>query len=493
MRVERFEDRLLLATFLVNDTADTISGSGTTGTLQGYVSTASGGLNRFTCNVPVVDGKPHHFALVVSTTAGTQTIVAYVDGVAVSTSSVAASAENFQQTFGLCETGTTGTTAVVAGVSDVALYTSALSAARVLAHYQAGAGTLTETTGNRIARILGYAGLISSEYALAAGAVTVGPQDLAGKSVVAACQAMAVTEGGGAVVFVDTNGKVRFGDSTYRIPRAPDITFDAVADLDGSQFAPAYDDTAIVNDSTVTRYGGSSFEYVDTVSTNANGTITDSATSYGSTDVPAANLAQDRVARQSTARLRIPTLVVDFLTATTAGLWTALNSITIGSRARVQSIPTTEVTPAGTFVRFPFSTLDTNIEGWTETASLTAYTIRFDASAADAPAVGVWDDTSYGRWQPDVGTLSLNASITSAAPTVVIYTIAGHPTFSTSAGDYPLQIVIDDEVLTLVNAPSGSASPQTFTGVLRGQANTIPAAHANLAPVNLYPTATWSM
>ena len=52
---------------------------------------------------------------------------------------------------------------------------------------------------------------------------------------------------------------------------------------------------------------------------------------------------------------------------------------------------------------------------------------------------------------------------------------------------------IDDEVLTLVNAPSGSASPQTFTGVLRGQANTIPAAHANLAPVNLYPTDTWSM
>ena len=45
LQVERFEDRLLLATFLVNDTADTVSGAGTTGTLR-YVLGQLSALNQ---------------------------------------------------------------------------------------------------------------------------------------------------------------------------------------------------------------------------------------------------------------------------------------------------------------------------------------------------------------------------------------------------------------------------------------------------------------
>ena len=45
LQVERFEERLLLATFLVNDTADTVSGAGTTGTLR-YVLGQLSALNQ---------------------------------------------------------------------------------------------------------------------------------------------------------------------------------------------------------------------------------------------------------------------------------------------------------------------------------------------------------------------------------------------------------------------------------------------------------------
>jgi len=52
-----------------------------------------------------------------------------------------------------------------------------------------------------------------------------------------------------------------------------------------------------------------------------------------------------------------------------------------------------------------------------------------------------------------------------------------------------LNIKIGEEVIRLNTAPGGSTSPQTFTGVSRGQQGTTAAPQASGATVNLWPAA----
>ena len=75
----------------------------------------------------------------------------------------------------------------------------------------------------------------------------------------------------------------------------------------------------------------------------------------------------------------------------------------------------------------------------------------------------------------------------------MLATAAGKPTFTTAAGDYPLDIRIDAEQITLTAAPSGASSPQTFTGVTRGVAGTAAAGHAAGALVDLAPAPTYAL
>ena len=404
----------------------------------------------------------------------------YVDGVSVGTQTVTASPPNFafnRVTVG----GGSGMQIVNANLGQVAVFIlGSISTTRITAHYQAGLGYSGDRTDQRVARFLGYAGLTTSDWNLDTGQAIVGtyPQD--GKDILSACQDMAATEGGGAAVYVTSDGKVRFINRRYRDNRTPKLTVDAVNDLDGTVYAPSFDDLNLITSSTVSRSNESGTQSTQTYSiTSTFGVFSDQITSYATTDQDALNLAQYDVNSRSTPALRFPQIAVDLATSFN-NLYDQMGQLQIGDRVRLQNIPG---------VAYPQTTVDFFFEGLNESPDVDSYKDVLDVSPADNPPRWKWDTSD---WQPTPGSMTLNAGITNTATTLAVATTAGNPTFTTGAS-YPVTITIGGEDITLNSAPGGATSPQTFTGVTRGVNGTTAAAQSAAAAVTLAAPDAWSL
>lgn len=451
---------------------------------NGFPSFQDSGVGTINSAAAIVDGGWHHLAVTVTGSGGTATM--YVDGASVGTKTAGSGASITTLTVGESANPATYSPFRFQGrVGDVALYPAALSSARVAAHAAAGVGYYGDTTGTRISRLLALAGLTSAQWNLDAGKAIVGTYPQGGTTILQYIQDMATTEGGGAAAYTTPDGKLRFADRTYRKPAAPVLTIHAGNDMTNSAYQPTYDALTLVNSANISRSAESGVlstqAYMNSASQTLYGSFTQDLTSYATTDLDALNNGQQIVAENGYPGFRFPQIGASLLTAVN-NLYVAVASVQIGSRIRLSNIPA-GLTPA--------TQADAIVEGWTETFANDAYTIVYDTSPADNPPRFLWDDTSYGRWQCDGQTL--NTTITSAGTTVIIATAASKPTFSTSSGDYPLKIQIDEEIITLNTVPGGSSSPQTFTGVTRGQVGTPQAAHTSGAVINLYPPAAWAL
>ena len=423
---------------------------------------------------------------------GSGTATLFVDGVSQGTST-----GTFGLDLGLIRVGQSNvdlgveTSALFAGtIGYVGLFPAVLSAAQITSMWQATNGYYGDRTDQRIARWLPAGGLTSSDWNLDAGKAIVGTYPQAGKDIVSACQDMATTEGGGSVFYVGADGKARFQNRAFRKPGAPVMTIDAEADLDASVYAPNFDELTLFNQSTVNRAAQSGTlstqTWTDPISSAAPptgyGLTTDGSgvTSYATTDTDVLALAQARVAANAYPGFRLPQIAVDLVTAQN-NLYASLASVEIGSRIRITNLPVAMA---------PSTQIDLIVEGWSETIGPDTYKVVFDTSPADNPARGIWDDTSYGRWQSKGQTL--NANISNSATTIVIDTAAGLPLFTTVSARYPLKIQIGQEIITLNNAPGGT-SPQTFTGCTRGVNGTSAAAQTVGVVVKLWPAVTWTL
>ena len=440
------------------------------------------------------DGLPHVLTLVANGGSGS---ILYVDGVPVGTNgSTAAPVESVSYIGGSGPAVGWGPAGFIGNIAHFAMWQgTALSAGQIATISSAiRTGFAGELTGTRAARVLGYAGLTSGQWTLDAGQETVAAVNYTGKSAVTAIQDLATAEGGGSAAFVNTDGKVRFIDRTYRTTTTPAMTIDASLDINPGTWAPFYDYLTLVNSSTVTDGNGLAATYADSVSVAANGLFNDTRSTIANSTGAATRLAA-WVVNSSSGQYRFPQLTINIARVSNAStLYTALASLTIGSRLRISNIPASQNNASGTPTRiFHTTTLDLFVEGWSEMVSDDNYLITLDLSPADSPARGVWDGTSgYGDWQPDAGTMTLTSNITNAGTTVSVTTSATHPTLSTSAGDYPLNIQIDQEVLRVNSAPAGSASPQSLT-CTRAQAGTFADAHTSGAVISLYPVASWTL
>ena len=460
-----------------------LTGAGGGGTVAGLVA-GSSSLN------PYDDGQAHHFVYTHDWSSNAYAL--YVDGAL-----AASGVSGIHPTAGVStDARVTVAASAPAGASvtfgAIGVWRSILSPTQVADLYRAGkTGLSGDLSGTRIGRVLDYAGVSTSDRNIAAGQETLGPAyNLDGADVTSYLQSVAATESGGAAVFVDVDGKVRFNDRSYRSTSSVALTIDALADLDGDSWQPVMDDLTRISRATTTRPNGTPQLYADPAFEAAiGGQIAEDISTDASTDLAALNRAQYRVS-SSVAALRIPKAGVDLLTAqNSAALYTALASVTIGSRARIQSIGATLAD--GTRI-FPTTRVDGFVEGWHEDIGYDRYNVDFDLSPADSPARFLWSDTLYGRWQPDPGSMTLTGTITNAATSLQVTTATGSPTFSTSAGDYPLYIKIDQEILQVTAAPAGSASPQTLT-VARAQLGTFADAHTAGATITLWPASAWTL
>lgn len=430
---------------------------------------------------PITDGLWHHLVAVFG---GGSSVSFYVDGVFAGSTSVAPADSANAITVGSgLDSISVDSHRYQGDVAHVAAYRSALSPTRIAAHYASGRG-YGETVDERIARFLTAAGLTSADWDLDSSSVVLAGYDETGKDVVTASQDAVASEGGGAVFYV-LAGVVVFRNRDYRNPAAPTLTVSAAADIAGDTYQPGIDSQNLINSVTVTQSTGTGSAGEQTASDADSiatyGLFAGAATSYASDPGDVLALAQAIVAAGRTPGFRLPQLCVDLLTAQ-SNLYAAVQATQIGSRIRATALP------AGSA---PASQVDVIAEGWTETVKVDTFRVVYDTSPADNPAPMIWGDTTHGDWQCDGQTL--NTALTVAATTVKIATVAGKPTFTTAPGAYPLEVQIGGEHIRLNSAPSGSASPQTFTGCSRGVDGTPAAAQSAGAAVTLEPLSTWTL
>lgn len=331
---------------------------------------------------------------VVTLSADRKTSTLYVDGasVATTTSGSALSASSFghvvltevggqTQNYGSLTAPRATSGATFPGTLGCAAYFEPiLSAARILAHYEATVGTLTERSDLRFARIAAYAGVTTS--GLPTGVATMGGQQLSGKSAIEALQDVARTEG--SVAYVTTAGALTFGGRNSRYHEAAGLS---VTPSDVQPYGIRRDRQGLTNQITVGRPGGASQVVKDATSQTVVGRFDGgSFTVAPSTDDDAYQAASWRVQTRKSPLTRLPNLTINLLGAGTSLAQSCL-SVAIGTKVAMSSLPS----------QSPASSVNLFVEGWTERVAYDDWSITFNTSPVTLEdSVLVLDDATFG-------------------------------------------------------------------------------------------------
>lgn len=187
-------------------------------------------------------------------------------------------------------------------VCEVAVYNTALSAARVLAHYNAGSAPWSgDSTGDRVDRVLNLIGWPSGDRSIEAGASTLGAAaNIEGVTALDHLLAVEQTEQGR--FFISGAGDATFYGRNHETSLTVQASFDD-GENDGLEFD--YSDANITNDMTVTRAGGLPQRAVDQTSIDAYWRHSDDMSGLlYATDSEALAMAQWRVANYAEPVMR---------------------------------------------------------------------------------------------------------------------------------------------------------------------------------------------
>lgn len=249
------------------------------------------------------------------------------------------------------------------------------------------------------------------------------------------------------------------------------LTVDAEGDLDGGPSLAR--DIADRIASAVASSSAGSVNVVDTGVTDVG-----AANAYVSTiladDVDLHGVASDRIARGRDKVTRLTDVPVDLATAAN-DLYAAFFALTLGERLRLSGLPSTY---------FGVTYIDGYVEGWTYRPGVNGHKVVFELLPADAPPEAVVDDSTYDRVPFGDGVCTLTSTITAGATSISL-TFTGSALLSTDAGDYPLDLDLNGERVTIGSAPAGGSSPRTVT-VTRGVAPTVARAHTAGEPIDVW-------
>lgn len=243
---------------------------------------------------------------------------------------------------------------------------------------------------------------------------------------------------------------------------------------------PVDDDQATRNDVTVSRKDGSSARAsVDsgTLSTAAPpdgvGRYDESVTINVRSDEDLPDQAHWRVHLGTVDEARYPQISLNLASSEVsedAALTADIVSMDLGDRLTIDNQP----------VWLPPNLISQIVRGMTETLAPFEWFITTNCTP-ESP----WQVAEYGTARYGTEYSSLSASATSSATSITVATSTG-PLWTTSAGDFPLDIEIGGERMT-VTAISGASSPQTFT--VTRSVNGITKAHDSGSAVRLFTPA----
>jgi hypothetical protein len=259
-------------------------------------------------------------------------------------------------------------------ISHVAAYSSALSTARIADHYKAGKdGIVGERTDVRIGRLASYIGIPTTERVLDVGDSTVGWQSTSGAQPINAMQDVEETENG--VLFMSMDGKLIFHKRSRRYNVAPFLTLNAAfAEQMGMGLELPGDDFGLINDATANRPRNSEVRAVNRASIDEFGLYRHTTTILNDNDTSAQGVVDWLVTAYGDELVRVPNVTIDLyvLGQSNPTLANAVLSAEISHMLRLSNMPT----------QAPSTTIDTFIEGWTETIGVAEWTISFNCSPA---------------------------------------------------------------------------------------------------------------
>lgn len=341
------------------------------------------------------------------------------------------------------------------------------------------AGNFTESTANRFADIRRYLlmhGVIAasgSEITASGGSgAVVARNQISGRLAGDVLAELGDTVAG--FIFVDpTSGLLNFYDGAGARDPGVGLTIDLAADSGDSAkliFKRAVDELP-------TRVSLSSpagdFLVIDPIAESL-GAVRDTSLSVQAA-TPAVALTAGAWQIVQSKGLRMRGIQLD-LAGSPNNNWPVLALLRPFLRVRASNLPTTHL---------GYTYTDGYVVSYTITLDVDAATIDFDCLPAGLEVRPDTTDAGAGT------SATLNAGITASATALAIATTA--ETFSTSAGNYPLDINLNGERITLGTVPSGGTSPQSFTGLTRGVAPSVARAHAAGEPIECWNVAIVSM
>lgn len=241
---------------------------------------------------------------------------------------------------------------------------------------------------------------------------------------------------------------------------------------------PADDDQRLRNEWTVSRSGSGSFAtYRDAADVAANGVYDDSATVNVQSDSQLADIAAWKVHIGIVDEDRWPGLPIKLHGS--PDLIPSWLAMPLGARLTIDNPPD----------QMPQDQISLILEGYTERWDQVTWDLTLQTSPASPYTVGVYgSDPHVSRYDSDNS--SLASAIDSSATSLSVATDSGHAVWTTSAAEFPFDINIGGERMT-VTTISSSTSPQTFT--VTRSVNGVVKSHAAAAKVSLWEPARYAL
>jgi len=269
--------------------------------------------------------------------------------------------------------------------------------------------------------------------------------------------------------------------------QAPTVTLSYSAAQLAEPMEPTDDDRLIANDVTATRSSGGSSARQSLASgalsiqlpPNGVGPYPQTPTVNVATDAQLIDEAGWLVWLGTVDDFRYPVLSANLASPKVTAVYYQLQDLDIGDRIVVGSTPSW----------LPPDGISQLVQGQTEVFG-DVFTEQWSCAPELPYRVGILDDPVLGHGDSDGSTLHTGISAT-ATSMQVDTTSGGSPLWSTSAGDYPQDVVMGGERIT-VGLVTGSFSPQTFSSLTRS-VNGVSKAQTAGTDIRLWQPAILSM
>lgn len=314
-----------------------------------------------------------------------------------------------------------------------------------------------ETATDRFTRLCSEENIASRIYGPSALAVEMGAQS--SDTLFNLLQECEATDGGMMYELLDTPG-LGYRTSNSMASQPPAVSLDYSLDQLSPPLTPADDDQYTQNDVTVSRNNGSSARAVlDDGSTMS---ISPPPVGVGSyvTSFTANTFLDEQLADQAAWRLhlgtvneeRYPSVVIDLTDRDLASLFYDVTSVRVGDTIKISNLP--PFLPPGDIRAIVFGQTEVLGDFQCKTTWQTQPASPWDVLVAGSGAASDCHADTSGS--------SLHAGLTTTATSVQVDTDSGNALWTTSGADFPFDIAIGGERMT-VTGISGTSSPQTFT------------------------------